>query len=269
MTQDRLTAILTRPAGRNTVVMNSLLRRGWSVLECPAIDIREVLVDAKEVPRPHQFDLVVFVSRAAVTGYHAQLTAADCSDWPTHSLAACMGPVTANTIRRVFGQSVCILHPDAALAQDSESLWPILLDLAPPLKKVLIVRGQDGRDWLSQRLRERGVEVSFQQAYRRQEAQWPLTISEHFRSLCHQGVYPTWLLTSPHGVEAIYRSIKSIGLLDWFAASAFILTHERLRPLLSQLLERPVERLSCMLASPEDIVILECFEQISRKDNFF
>lgn len=269
MAQDRLTAILTRPAGRNKVVMNSLLRRGWSVLECPAIDIREVLVDAKAVPRPEQFDLIVFVSRAAVTGYHAQLTAADCPNWPSHSLAACMGPVTASAIRRAFGQTVPILHPDGSCAQDSESLWPILLDLDPPLKKVLIVRGQDGRDWLSQRLRERGVEVSYQQAYRRQETHWPLSMSEHFRFLCTQGVQPTWLLTSPHGVEAIYRNIKSIGLLEWFAACTFILTHERLGPLLSQLLERPVERLSCLLATPEDVVILECFEQITRKDNFF
>jgi len=267
MSQNPLTAILTRPAGRNTVVMNSLLRRGWSVLECPALDIREVIVEAVAVPRPEQFDLVVFVSRAAVTGYHAQLMAAGCPDWPLKTFSACMGPVTANAIRRVFGHQACVLHPDASLAQDSESLWPLLIDLDPPIKKVLIVRGQDGRDWLSQRLRDRGVEVTLHQAYRRQEAQWPADLTERFQSLRSQGVHPTWLLTSPHGAEVICRNIKNLGLVEWFAASTFVLTHERLQLILSQLLERPSEQLTCVQASPEDTVILAGFEQISRQQN--
>lgn len=243
--------------------MNSLQRRGWSVTECPALDIREVPVDAVSVPRPEQFDLVVFVSRSAVTGYHAQLSTAGSAAWPFQTLAACMGPVTAGAIGRLFGQATPILHPDGTHAQDSESLWPLLQELQTPLNKVLIVRGQDGRDWLSQRLREKGVEVTLHQAYRRQEAQWPISLSAHFQSLDYQGIKPYWLLTSPHGVEAIFRNIKALGLIDWFASSRFVLTHERLQTVLCQLLDCSVAQLSCIVASPEDVVILECFERIS------
>lgn len=267
MGQPQHTAILTRPAGRNTLVMRALLQLDWSVLECPALDIREVVAEAVEVPRPELFDLVIFVSRAAVTGYHSQLSGGKNLVWPATTRVACMGPVTANAIRREFGESLTVLHPPPSLAQDSESLWPLLLALEHPVQRVLIVRGQDGRDWLSQRLSLRGASVVLHQAYRRQSAQWPALVTEHIIGLSRQGVLPTWLFTSPHGVEAIYKNLEALDLLGWFAQSSFVLTHARLKPLLGRLLEpqlnSPSELIKCVVASPEDAVILAGFKQIS------
>lgn len=267
MAQPQHTAILTRPAGRNTIVMRELIRRGWSVLECPALDIREVVAVTGELPRPELFDLVVFVSRAAVTGYQSQLLSEGCAAWPLSTRVACMGPVTASAIRRVFGDGLAVLHPASDLAQDSESLWPILLSLEHPVERVLIVRGQDGRDWLSQRLSQRGANVVLHQAYRRQSAQWPALLNEHLVELSRQRALPAWLLTSPHGVEAMYKNLETLGLLEWFAECSFVLTHERLKPLLLKLLEPYFKsgfaRFKCEVASPEDDAILAGFEQIS------
>lgn len=264
-------AILTRPAGRNTNVMKGLARRGWSVVECPALDVREVIAGAGEVPMPERYDLVVFVSRAAVTGYHSQLVAAGHADdirWPLSTKVASMGPVTASVIRRVFGDDLSVFHPAPDVAQDSESLWPILMALEDPLQRVLIVRGQDGRDWLSQRLNQQGIRVELHQAYRRQPVQWSCTLNKHFVALQQQDTLPTWLLTSPHGLDAIYKNLESLGLLDWFACSSFVLTHERLEPMLIKLLgARSLVKsclLKCVVASPEDDIILNGFEQISR-----
>lgn len=251
-------AILTRPAGRNTIVMHALLRRGWLVEECPALEIREI-ADV-QAPRPECFDLIVFVSRAAVLGYQRQLCQEGSFIWPPSILAACMGPGTASAIHRTFGETVPILHPEPELSQDSEALWPLLTSLNPFPGKVLIVRGQDGREWLSQRLREHNVSVTVHQAYSRQVSQWPEDLCKKLVALSAQGVFPVWLLTSPHGVEAIFKNIESLGLRDWFENSYFVLTHERLKPLLAKLLNRPPERLSCILANPEDDVILTAFE---------
>jgi uroporphyrinogen-III synthase len=267
MAQPQHTAILTRPAGRNTIVMRELLRRGWSVLECPALDIREVVAVTGECPRPELFDLVVFVSRAAVTGYHSQLLSVGTAVWPLSTRVACMGPVTASAIRRVFGDGLAVLHPASDLAQDSESLWPVLLALEHPVERVLIVRGQDGRDWLSQRLSQRGADVMLHQAYQRQPAQWHTLLNEHLAELSRQGVLPAWLLTSAHGIEALYKNLEALGLLGWFAESSFVLTHERLKPLLFKLFEPHFKsgfaNINCLVASPEDDVILTGFEQIS------
>jgi len=262
MNQTQPMAILTRPAGRNTIVMNALLRRGWCVEECPALDIREIIAGIHDVPRPEGFDLIVFVSRAAVAGYQNQLSMNSTFAWPQSTLAACMGPVTASAIRRFFGAETPILHPQADRAQDSEALWPLLMALEKPLKNVLIVRGQDGREWLSQRLKQNGICVTVHQAYSRQIARWPDELSERFLSLQQKGIQPAWLLTSPHGVEAIYKNLEGLGLADWFAKCAFVLTHDRLRPILGKLLSRPVELLHTVIASPEDEVVLAGFEQV-------
>ena len=252
------------------MVMRELIRRGWSVLECPALDIREVVAVTGECPRPELFDLVVFVSRAAVTGYHSQLLSEGSVAWPLSTRVACMGPVTASAIRRVFGVGLDVLHPAPDLAQDSESLWPILLALDYPVERVLIVRGQDGRDWLSQRLSQRGAKVVLHQAYRRQSAQWSAVLNEHLTALSLQSALPVWLLTSTHGVEAIYKNLEALGLLGWFAECSFVLTHERLKPILFKLLEPHFKsdfaRFKCVVASPEDDVILTGFEQISRPE---
>lgn len=271
MEQAQPTAILTRPAGRNTFVMNGLQRRGWCVEECPALDIREVFADAQDVPRPEAFDLIVFVSRAAVTGYQAQLsqisrlTQDDVFLWPHTTLTACMGPVTAASIRRAFGESLSVVHPEADRAQDSEALWPLLAALKQSLEKVLIVRGQDGREWLSQRLQERGFSVTLHQAYSRQVALWPQALCERFLALYQQGVLPTWLLTSPHGVEAIHTNLKSLGLTDWFAHSSFVLTHQRLRLILEKSLNHSIVNARIVVASPENEVILQGFEQLTQR----
>jgi hypothetical protein len=92
-------------------------------------------------------------------------------------------------------------------------------------------------------------------------------LNEHLAELSRQSALPVWLLTSAHGVEALYKNLEALGLLGWFAESSFVLTHERLKPLLFKLLETHFKssaaRIKCVVASPEDDVILTGFEQIS------
>jgi hypothetical protein len=65
----------------------------------------------------------------------------------------------------------------------------------------------------------------------------------------------------------MYKNLEALDLLGWFAKSSFVLTHERLKPLLFKLLEPHFKdgfaRFKCVVASPEDDVILAGFEQIS------
>src|SRR5439155_1658691 len=56
--------------------------------------------------------------------------------------------------------------PDAAQF-DSEALWERLAARDWRGAPVLVVRGDGGRDWLAQRLRERGAQVAFVAAYHR------------------------------------------------------------------------------------------------------
>lgn len=255
-------AILTRPAGRNTVVLNGLLRRGWAVLECPALEIQDLVTTALDIPRPDNFDLVVFVSRAAVAGYYAQLGGEASLPWPSQTIVACMGPATAHAIKKTFGDSFQLVHPDGNDAQDSEALWPRLQALEQPLNRVLIVRGQDGRDWLNLRLREHNIEVTLHQAYHRQRVDWTRSLVDKLTSVKESAQPTTWLLTSAHGVEALALQMQKFDLLAWFATCHFVLTHERLKPVLSHWLACSGDAITSVVACPEDAAILASFEQI-------
>lgn len=259
-------AILTRPRGRSSVLSGELLRRHWSVLECPVLEIQEIDTHAEDVPRPEAFDLVVFVSRAAVAGYRGQLASVGVSVWPPQTAAACVGSVTAEAIRQAFGNTMSVICPDPDETQDSEGLLPLLLNMEQPLKKVLIVRGQNGREWLRERLHEMRIEVTVCQSYRRQEAQWPKDLSEQLIAFKNQGHKAIWLLTSVQGVEVLLNKLESLDLLDWFSQGQFVLTHARIGAVLNKLLARPLPTGNCLVANPQDASILACFERLQSRD---
>ena len=92
------TAILTRPAGRSDALVRALCQKGWRVIECPALAIRPAPVESWfTLPRPAEFDMVVFVSGAAVAGYARQLGKGVV--WPLTTLIAAVGPATAQAAR--------------------------------------------------------------------------------------------------------------------------------------------------------------------------
>ena len=254
-------AVLTRPAGRNTDVMHALVRRGWIVHECPALEIHTAAIAlAHEIPDPTHYDLVVFVSRAAVTGFTTQL--GPDFVWPSGVRVGCMGPSTALAIERTWPTVSNILYPDAEKARDSEALWPLLQALTTPLRKVLIVRGQDGRDWLSDKLTGRGIEVLTHQAYERVQADWSADTVNRFRAWADASTQVVWLLTSGHGITSAARQLQSLGLLDWFRSGQFVLTHERLVQTLAKVVGGDSAALQVHLCQPEDPKIVLCFDQI-------
>ena len=257
----RPTAILTRPAGRNTALVQALGQAGWPILECSALEIQAVpILPARVAPRPEAFDLVVFVSRAAVAGYQHQLP--QDFAWPSHVAAACMGPVTAGAVLRTFGADLTVLHPEGAVSQDSEALWPLILAQQSLPRTVLILRGQDGREWLSEKLLALGVAVTVQQTYQREVASWPEPLCTSLREFAAEGKRAVWLLTSGHGIQAIVQKLGDLSLLSWFEQCAFVVTHERLRPVLAKALGCELGQLCHEVASPEDKAIVLCFDQI-------
>jgi uroporphyrinogen-III synthase len=95
------------------------------------------------------------------------------------------------------------------------------------LQRVLIVRGQDGRDWLAAKCAEKGMHVDFHAAYCRKAATWSSQSLETLRDWASQQGQPVWLLTSTHGIEATVNQLFQAGLLEWALKGRFILTHPR------------------------------------------
>src|SRR5690606_3039689 len=104
----------------------------------------------------------------------------------------------------------CVVHPDAdAARQDSEALLELLMAGGNPLRRVLVVRGVQGREWLGETLRARGVAVEFLSVYERVEAEWPCDACEQVAQALARPGLCLFLLTSSEGVRAVAGKIRA------------------------------------------------------------
>ena len=115
--------------------------------------------------------MLVFVSPNAVHGFFDAVAAArgtPARAWPAHAWAAATGPGTVAALRERDVVAERIVAPAADAPQfDSEALWAAMRDWPWTGRPVWIVRGNGGRDWLGERLREDGADVRVVQSYGR------------------------------------------------------------------------------------------------------
>ncbi len=229
-------AVLTRPQGRNADLGGALLERGWQVTECPALEIQPVILhDVQSLATPDSYDLVIFVSVPAVQAYHQHLSQMHPKYvWPKDTHIGCVGQASGQAIREAFGQDLSLFQPDKSADQDSESLWNKLIAHIDSIRRVLIVRGQDGRDWLASRLTEKGVKVDFYVAYCRNPATWSPKNIDMFKTWAQSAKYPVWLLTSAHAIKSSLAQFREHDLVQWAKKCCFILTHPRQETVLIQ-----------------------------------
>ena len=133
----------------------------------PAADAAAVRAAWQAVPG---LALVMFVSPNAVQRFMALRPAG--LAWPAGVLAAGTGPGTWRALAAAGVPAAMIRTPggaDPAPAGpfDSEALWQLLAPLDWACRQALIVRGEGGRDWLADALRQQGAQVHFVEAYRR------------------------------------------------------------------------------------------------------
>lgn len=115
--------------------------------------------------------LVVFVSPNAVERFFAAQPAG--SPWPIGTIAACVGPGSAQALRERGVPLSAVIEPPPSSGQfDAEALWSVMSESGASWSgaSVLIVRGEQGRDWLIDTLRHEGARVEVLTAYRTRPA---------------------------------------------------------------------------------------------------
>lgn len=167
--------------------------------------------------------LVVFVSPNAVTQFFAFRPAGTL--WPPGVQAASPGPGTTEALRRL-GVPTCHIAEPAhdALQFDSESLWAALSRQDWQGARVLLVRGPTGRDWLAERLAERGAIIEVVAAYRRCAPQFDAARQALLACALARPGEHLWYFSSS---EAIGHLCALTPGADWSAASA-LATHPRI-----------------------------------------
>jgi uroporphyrinogen III methyltransferase/synthase len=204
------TVVITRPAGQSAALAAHLTAASIATLDFPLIEI----APAEDLGPLHaalgaleRYALVVFVSPNAVDYAFAQSG----SIWPHALPVGVVGPGSVAALARhgVEAPAYQVISPSAAADDeaarfDSEALFAAIdtsLGAASlEGKRVLIVRGDGGREWLADRLREAGVEVETVAAYRRLVPEPSIAAWTRVHELL-AGEPHAWLVTSSEGVR--------------------------------------------------------------------
>lgn len=157
--------IVTRPLAQALPWVQALQGRGADAVALPLIGI-EPLADAAPLHAAwaalSQLHWVMFVSANAVEHFFAARPAG--AEWPPGLRAGAPGPGTRLALQAAGVAAIDEPRPGQA---DSEGLWAAVAARGWAGRRVCVVRGEDGRDWLAEQLRGAGAEVEFVAAYRR------------------------------------------------------------------------------------------------------
>lgn len=156
--------LVTRPAHQAETLCELIQAIGGNAIRFPTLEIRtighnEVLM--QRLSRLSDYDIIIFVSPNAVTQGLALIDEA--GGWPAEILIGAVGTGTQQALRKA-SLEVGILPADRF---DSEGLLGCDELQNVNGKKVLIIRGEDGRPLLGDTLRERGAQVDYAAVYKR------------------------------------------------------------------------------------------------------
>lgn len=165
--------VVTRPRAQAPMLVAALERHGLRTHQFPLLDIAPTpnLDDLRAaLADPSRYALAVFVSPNAVQQAFAAMP--EGFRWPQEVPVAVVGPASAQALAAhgVAPPAYRVIKPDTHAddaRQDSEALYARLDVASLRGREVLIVRGNGGREWLADQLREAGAAVRAVEAYRR------------------------------------------------------------------------------------------------------
>ena len=210
--------VITRPARQAAGLAQEIAALGGKPLIFPAIvilppeDVAPLHAVQRELAR---YDIAVFVSANAV-----EYGVGDPRGWPPGILALAPGPGTAAALAAVGIANVRI----PATTMDSEGLLalPELQDVAG--KRVVIFRGEGGRELLSTELETRGASVVQIECYRRAR---PRSGASGLIEAWRDKRVDAMTLTSSEGLDNLWSVLGEEGRAYLAATPAFV-PHERI-----------------------------------------
>jgi uroporphyrinogen-III synthase len=205
----RVTVVVTRPGAPGQTLAEELRQAGQPALWLPAFAFGPAPDEAAaraSLDAIADFDLAIFVSPQAVHATAALMR----RPWPAGTAIAAVGAGTRAAIVALIkgADGATLLAPaDIAGTQDSgsEALWPLLQRL--PLRRVLLLRAQSGREWLADRLHEAGVAVVPLAVYSRQMSVPSTTLRARLATTARNGLAS--VISSSDAVRALSQMLAA------------------------------------------------------------
>lgn len=232
MNADRVSArqrpvIITRPGEANNRLAEVWAQDGIETWRWPAFNIELPMPDETKLVEERlahldDIEMVMLPSPSAVAAVAHWVR-----EWPAHITLATVGEGTAKAIRAAWGDDSHILYPKGSAEQSgSEALFALIEKRGAP-SRVLILRGQTGREWLPEKLRAMGSDVIVMCTYVRM----PLELSPKALRMLRSaigGPSPILYVTSSDGVDAVMHAVKNEpGAQAWLASGTALTIHPR------------------------------------------
>jgi uroporphyrinogen-III synthase len=200
---------------------------GAGVLSFPVIDIQPVSGDAGlrgQLQRIADYELLLFVSRNAVDSAFALI---DSSQLAAHTMFGVIGSATRGALADALAGSKCNID-DCLVASEpynSEALLESDVLQRVSGKRILILRGQEGRNLLGDELSRRGAVVEYAEVYRRV---LPKVDPLVFNRLVADAFPSLVILTSTEGMHNLVQLVDA-GAAKALCRTPWLLISERMR----------------------------------------
>ncbi len=212
------TIVVTRPARLADKLIKQLEELGANVVHFPVIAIsaakntEHVLAQARALDT---YDMAIFISRNAAIFGSALIKKA--GGWPPATQIASIGAGTAQQLDEM-GISTDIVAQGTA---NSESLLKTPAMNSVKGKRILIFRGNGGKEELAANLRKRGANVDYLECYERKR---PNSNAEILSDLWRRDAMNGIILTSSEGLKNLYQMVKNEDLIHLNTTPLYVIS---------------------------------------------
>ena len=201
--------VITRPAAQAGALAQQVAALGRTPVLLPLLDIHPLadLAPLKAaLAQLSAFALVAFVSPNAIDAAFAHLP----DGWPAGVTLAVLGEGSRAALARhgITQANANIVSPADPARSDSENLLQTLDLAALAGRRVLIVRGESGRELMADGFRAAGAQVSVVAAYRRSVPVLTPGLAQRLRSLL--AAENDWIITSSEALRGLLALLEQL-----------------------------------------------------------
>lgn len=214
--------LVTRPQHQAEELCSLLHAQGASSYNFPVLEITDVddqgaLTDL--IDRLDSFDIAIFISANAVSKAMNRILAH--RTLPEHLQLAAVGKSSAKELAR-YGRSADIV-PEQRFDSEALLAMPALTHVAG--KRIIIFRGDGGRELLADSLIQRGAEVVYAECYRRVR---PKADTGELLYKWARGEITIVVITSGEGLRNLFDMLGNLGQ-QWLRKTPIVVMSERIK----------------------------------------
>lgn len=222
----QLGVLVTRPAHQAEGLCSLIKQAGGRPIRLPVIDIigpDDEATAKSMLAELAKFDIVIFISANAVHRCYLYIG----KELPAEPHIATLGQGSARQLREDFQRSADLVP---SVGYNSEALLAMPEFQAVAGKRILILKGEGGRNLLADNLADRGANVSYANLYKRMipaQAKHQLTVIKQNEKV------DVVILTSGEGIANLL-SLATKTSRSWLCSLTWLVIHPRLAELARQ-----------------------------------